>query len=174
TVTFGAQNPSANAAGWNNSDVSMSFTTADNLSGVISSSVSSPLSFTAEGTNLKGTVVVTDAAGNMATFTSPAVNLDKTAPTVLFGTPSPTANAAGWNKTDVIISFTTADNLSGVASTSASSPLSFTTEGQNLKGTVTVTDAADTAATFTTPTVNLDTTAPTVQSRTPTPAAYPA
>src|SRR5262249_37945056 len=108
TVAFGAPNPAPNAAGWNNTDVSMSFTTSDNLPGCVSSTVSIPISFTTEGINLKATVTVTDAAGNSATFTSAAVNIDKTAPTVLLGSLTPTPNPAGWNNTDVRISFTTA------------------------------------------------------------------
>src|SRR5204863_6530182 len=118
TLTFGTPSPAPNAAGWNNSDVAVTFTAADNLSGVASTSPTSPLSFTTEGSSVNGSVTVTDSAGNTATFTSPAVKIDKTPPTVTFGTASPAANAAGWNNTDVTLSFTSADALSGVASRS--------------------------------------------------------
>src|ERR1044071_5084450 len=44
---------------------------------------------------------LTDIAGNSATFTSPAFNIDKTVPTAIFAPPNPAPNSAGWNKTDV-------------------------------------------------------------------------
>ncbi len=171
TVGFGAPTPAPNGAGWNRTDVTMNFTVADNLSGVATQSAVSPLSFTTEGTNLTGTVTVTDRAGNSATYTSPMVNIDKTGPTIQFGTPSPAANAAGWNKTDVGISFTVTDPLSGLGSTSTSSPLMLTTEGSNVNGTVTATDLAGNSTTATSPSVKIDKTGPTIQFGSPTPAA---
>ncbi len=80
TLTFGAQSPARNGAGWNNTPVDIPFTTADDLSGVQSSNPASPLHFTAEGANQTQQVTVTDNAGNTATFTSPAVNIDLTKP----------------------------------------------------------------------------------------------
>src|SRR5690349_12621467 len=49
TLTFGAQSPAPNSAGWNKTPVDIPFTTADDLSGVQSSDPASPLHFTAEG-----------------------------------------------------------------------------------------------------------------------------
>jgi hypothetical protein len=72
TLTFGARTPAPNSAGWNNTAVDLSFTTADDLSGVLSSNPASPLHFVAEGANHTQQVTVTDKAGNSATFTSPA------------------------------------------------------------------------------------------------------
>jgi outer membrane protein assembly factor BamB len=113
TLTFGTPSPTPNAAGWNHTAVDLSFTTADDLSGVQSSDPASPLHFTAEGTNQTQQVTVTDKAGNSATFTSPAVNIDLTPP-------SSTAVIAGaspdqeWFSGPVQVTLDATDNLSGV------------------------------------------------------------
>jgi len=169
TLTFAALSPAPNDAGWNKTDVTVGYTAADALSGVASTDPATPLSFTAEGANLSQTVTVVDKAGNSNTFTSPVVKIDKTAPTLVFGTPAPAANAAGWNKTNVSVPFTTNDNLSGVASTSpAASPVVISAEGAAVTGTATVTDVAGNTATFTTAAFKIDKTAPTINgSRTP-------
>ncbi len=164
TVTFGAATPEPNAAGWNKTDVSIPFTPADSLSGVGSSSVSSPLSLTSEGTSVTASVTVTDLAGNTATFTSPEAKVDKTPPTLTFGTATPAPNGAGWNNTNVSFSFSAADGLSGVASTSVPSPLSVSSEGVSVNGSVMVMDVAGNSATFTTPGVKIDKTRPTAQA----------
>src|SRR5204863_3245324 len=104
-------------------------TTADTLSGVASTSVPNPLSITTEGSAVTGAVTVTDLAGNAATFTSPTVKIDKTPPTVTFGTPAPAPNGAGWNNTNVTLGFVAADSLSGLLLISVQSPLLLTTEG---------------------------------------------
>ncbi len=82
TLTWGTSTPAANAAGWNNTDVSLPFTAADATSGLASPVPASPLVLSAEGSNVKGTVTLTDVAGNVAVFTSPAFKIDKTPPTV--------------------------------------------------------------------------------------------
>ena len=128
TLQFGVASPAPNGSGWNNTDVSVNFTTADNLSGVFSTSVPNPLVLSADGTNVTGNVTVTDAAGNSATFTSPAANIDKTRP-VAVGTASPPPDPNGWNNTDVTVTFTGTDALSGIAN--CSPPVVLTTSGAN-------------------------------------------
>ncbi len=116
TLTWGNQTPAANAAGWNNTAVDLSFTTTDE-SGVQSTVPQSPLHFTLEGANQTQDVTVTDNAGNTATFTSPVVNIDLTAPIV-----SAAANPATAPKrpqpVSVTISGNVTDALSGVGSAS--------------------------------------------------------
>jgi hypothetical protein len=129
TLTFGAPAPAANGNGWNNTAMDITYTIGDNLSGVVSSTPASALHFGSAGANQSVAVTVTDEAGNSATLTSPPVNIDLTAPTLTFGAPSPAANANGWNKTAVDLDYNTADNLSGVASSTPASVLHFTTEG---------------------------------------------
>ncbi|MBI4635367.1 MAG: 6-bladed beta-propeller [Candidatus Rokubacteria bacterium] len=161
TLTFGAATPAPNVNGWNNTNVSIPFRASDALSGVATTEPGgSALVLATEGPVVTGTVSITDRAGNSVAFTSPAVKLDKTPPTLSFGAPSPAPNLAGWHNTDVSISFTAADNLSGVASTSPASPLILTDEAAAVIGTVVVTDAAGNSATFTTPAVKIDKTAP--------------
>jgi hypothetical protein len=161
TLTFGAPGPAANAAGWNNTDVSFSFTTSDNLSGVDTTNpASSPLVLTDEGSSVTGDVTVTDKAGNSATFTSPAVKIDKTAPSIN-GSRSPLANANGWNNSDVASSYTASDVLSGLDSPATGS-FDFTSEGAGQSHTFTVFDKAGNSASATVSGVNIDKTAPTI------------
>jgi hypothetical protein len=101
-------------------------------------------------------------AGNATISATPAVNIDKTPPTVSFRAPSPAPNAAGWNNTNVSIPFTLADNASGVASSSTPSPLLLTSEGMGITGAVTATDIAGNSKTYTSPAVKIDKTPPTV------------
>jgi len=62
TVGFAAPNPPPNASGWNNTNVSLLFSPADSLSGVMSTVESSPLTLATEGSSVKGTVTATDKA----------------------------------------------------------------------------------------------------------------
>src|SRR5438874_812717 len=109
--------------------------------------------------------MVTDVAGNSGIFTSPAVKIDKEAPTVTFVGPTPAPNAAGWNNTDVTFNFTARDNLSGIES--CSSPLMpFILSGERpaIRQSITCRDLAGNSASFTSPAVKIDKTPPVVQS----------
>ncbi|HEX9998022.1 MAG TPA: Ig-like domain-containing protein [Abditibacterium sp.] len=82
-LVFGALSPAPNAAGWNNSAVSIPYTTSDEVR-VASATPGSPLVFPNSGKNRTQTVTVTDGAGNVATFVSPAVNIDMLTPVTDF------------------------------------------------------------------------------------------
>src|SRR6185436_6348848 len=71
------RNPSPNANGWNNTNVTVSFAAVDPLSGVASQS--GPVTITTEGANQIVTGTATDRAGNVSS-TSVSLNIDKTAP----------------------------------------------------------------------------------------------
>lgn len=116
TLAWGNQTPAANPAGWNNTATDLSFTTDDDLSGVQSSDQSSPLHFVAEGANQTQQVTVTDKAGNSATFTSPAVNIDLTAPSTLAAISGIESNPE-WYTAPVSVTLSASDNLSGIAGT---------------------------------------------------------
>jgi hypothetical protein len=105
TLTWGTATPAPNAAGWNNTAVDLPFTTDDSGSGVASVSATSPLHFALEGANQTKTVTVTDNAGNHKDFTSPAVNIDLTAPTT-------SGSASGGT-----VTLSASDSLSGVKAT---------------------------------------------------------
>jgi WD40 repeat protein len=83
-VTYGAVTPAPNAAGWNNTDVSIGFTADDSRSGVAAVSTASPLVFSGEGSALGAIVTATDRADNSASYASPVVRIDRTPPTVSF------------------------------------------------------------------------------------------
>ncbi len=76
--------PQANSNGWNNTDVTASFTASDSLSGFSSGqTVSGTYVFAAEGSGQSHTFTVTDLAGNSASVSVEDINIDKTAPTVI-------------------------------------------------------------------------------------------
>jgi hypothetical protein len=170
-IGFGAASPAANGAGWNNSGVAVPFVVTDALSGVAGSSPASPLVFANEGVGQSGTVSAIDVAGNTASATSPLLNIDLTAPVIVFDAQSPAANGAGWNNTPVSIGYGVSDALSGVASASPASPLAFTVEGSALSDTVTVVDLAGNVTTAASPAVNIDWTAPVITFGAQSPAA---
>jgi hypothetical protein len=79
---IGSIDKTANAAGWYNEDVTVSFVSQDTLSGIASEE--SPKTLT-EGANQSVTGTATDYAGNSASYTVPGINIDKTVPKVKFG-----------------------------------------------------------------------------------------
>lgn len=150
--------PLANAFGWNNTDVTVSFDGTDGLSGIDSCSADVVLSGEGAGQSASGTC--TDNAGNVsAEATASGINIDKTAPTAS-ATASPAANGNGWNNTDVTVSFSGSDGLSGVASCAAAVVLSSEGAGQSASGTCT--DKAGNVSSAATATVSIDKTAPSV------------
>jgi hypothetical protein len=122
---------------------------------------------------------VADVLATASTMTVPPTNLlsqvvvDTVPPTLGFGASSTSQSATGWYNTPVVIPYTTADNLSGVASAIATSPataigvnngsMTLTTEGRLVAGVMTVTDyARNTANPFTSTGYNIDETPPIV------------
>lgn len=166
TLYFASPSPApTSAAGWNNSNVSISFTMSDAHSGVSTASIPSPIIFTVEGANQTRTVRVTDNAGNYRDFTTRTISIDKTAPTLTFGTPSPAANAAGWNNTDVVIPYTVTDGLSGASSSTGQ--VKVTGQGSNIRYNVSVSDRAGNWTTLLTAPMNIDKSLPSVAMTAP-------
>jgi hypothetical protein len=115
-----------------------------------------------EGAGQSASGTCTDKAGNSASATQSAINIDKTAPSVSAAR-SPLANVNGWNNTNVTVSFTCSDLLSGVAS--VDSPVTLSGEGAGQSATGNCTDKAGNSASATQSGINIDKTAPTISLR---------
>ncbi|MFH1022185.1 MAG: RHS repeat-associated core domain-containing protein [Planctomycetota bacterium] len=152
-VLTASLSPTPTASGWNNSPVTVTFIATDALSGI--ATVTAPVTISGEGTGQLVTGTATDKAGNSVTFTA-TVNIDKTAP-VLSATLSPLPNGAGWNKSDVTVTFTATDALSGVLNIAPPVTISLDGAGRLVLGTAT--DKAGNTTTLSA-TVNLDKTPP--------------
>ena len=112
TITFDSRTP-ANANGWNNGDVTVTWTCSDSwrfgcdCDATVSETVST------EGENQSATGTCEDFAGNTASDTQTGINIDLTDPTVSFDHVDPAANGNGWNNTDVTVTWTCPDSAFG-------------------------------------------------------------
>ena len=167
TLTFGAPNPPPNGAGVNSTDVSIPFTTADATSGVASTSRPSPVVITGEGTGLTAQVVVTDAAGNSASFTSPAVNISY-GPPVVEPVVTGTLGLNGWYTSDVQVAWSISTPPASILSSTGCATSAVTTDTASVTFTCSVTSAGGTTSNS----INLkrDATPPVLIFGTPTPA----
>jgi hypothetical protein len=109
----GAPTSAPNGSNWYNTPVEIHWSCADGGSGV--ATCPDDQSITTEGMNQAVTQTVSDNAGNSTTATSsPAVNIDRTAPTVSYS-----GNQASYQVDQIVtIHCSASDNLSGVASSS--------------------------------------------------------
>ena len=156
TITFDSRTP-ANANGWNNGDVTVTWTCSDSGgSGVVDATVSETV--TTEGENQSATGTCEDLAGNTASDTQTGINIDLTNPTVSFDHVDPAANGNGWNNTDVTVTWTCQDGLSGPVDATVSEVVS--TEGSNQSATGTCEDLAGNTASDTHDGINIDETDP--------------
>lgn len=115
-VTHTGASPAPNAAGWNNSDVTATFTGTDGISGP--ASVTKTVTSSGEGAAVVvSSPAFSDVAGNTtaAGAASASFRIDKTAPAVSPGVVTAgAAGANGWYTTDVTATFTGTDTLSGL------------------------------------------------------------
>jgi hypothetical protein len=107
-----AVSPGPNAAGWNKTDPTVTFTCADSNSGVVFCSQPIVISSETAGQIVVGTAV--DKAGNVAT-TSVTVKLDKTPPSLAFASPLPGGTVF---VSPTTVNGTATDVLSGLATVS--------------------------------------------------------
>jgi hypothetical protein len=157
--------PAPNAAGWNNTNVTVTFTCSDTISGVASCPASQTV--TTEGANQVISGTATDNAGNTAS-TSIKLNIDRTPPTIS-AISSPPPNGNGWDNSNVTVTFTCNDSLSGIAS--CTSPVTVSADGANQVISGTATDIAGNTASASV-TINLDKTPPNIKaSASPAPNA---
>jgi len=114
-----SRSPDAN--GWNNTNVTVTFTGTDNLSGI--DFCSAPITFGNEGAAQTASGTCTDKAGNVSAPATAKMNIDKT-PAVISGMAG--AGCTLWppnHKLVTVATVTAADALSGLA------PGSFTMSG---------------------------------------------
>jgi hypothetical protein len=138
-----SRTPLPTSSGWNTTDVSIVWNCTDALSGVEPADRTVTETVTGDGRGLSATGRCHDRAGNVGANTQ-SVDIDKTAPTIA-ATRTPAANAKGWNDTDVTVSFTCADDTSGLAEP-CPADVHFTNDGAGQVAIGKVTDAAGNAA----------------------------
>ncbi len=149
--------PAPNSFGWNNTDVTVTFTCTDNIGGSGIDTCPEPLTLTTDGRHVI-TVTAHDKAGNTGDETV-TVNIDKTKP-VITPSISPSPNANGWSNTDVTVTFTCTDNTGGSGIDTCPEPLTLTTDGRHVI-TITAHDKAGNTGDETV-TVNIDKTKPVI------------
>jgi pimeloyl-ACP methyl ester carboxylesterase len=160
--------------GWNNTDVTVTITAVDDDGGSgvkeivynLSSATtggdtvaddSVELTITNEGTtNIE--YFARDNAGNEEALNGLAVNIDKTPPTI-DGSVDPPPNDAGWNNTDVTVTFTADDALSGIDT--VTDPVTVTDAGADQEVVGVATDRAGNTASVGV-IVNIDKTPPVI------------
>ena len=162
-ITFDTR--TAANAGWNNSDVTVTWKCSDAGSGVLATTVSVTVS--TEGVEQTATGTCTDEAGRTASDTVSGINIDKTAPTVAYTSADGTAGNNGWYTSDVTATFTATDNLSGFAGQATKTGTATTTgEGSAITvGSPAFTDLAGntaSAGTATSDPYQIDKTAPAI------------
>jgi hypothetical protein len=146
----------ANGKGWYKDDVTIDWTCADALSGIVACPGNSVIS--TEGSNRSAEESVSDKAGNSASATVSGINLDKTDPTV---TPAvaPAANTYGWHNANATVKFTGSDALSGIDGCTGDVTVSTEGAGQSIPGTCTDNAGRKASASAS---VSIDKTAPTI------------
>ncbi|WP_173054852.1 carboxypeptidase regulatory-like domain-containing protein [Phytohabitans houttuyneae] len=142
-----------NSEGWNNGDVTVSFSCTDILSGI--ANCSPPVTLTEDGPNREVSGTAVDKAGN-TTVATITVSIDRTNPLIV-ATRTP-ANADGWNNTPVTVTFTCTDAQSGIAS--CPNPATLDQDGADQSVSGTTTNHAGSSASTTIDDINIDRTAP--------------
>jgi hypothetical protein len=153
-ITLQSRTPAANGAGWNKSDVTVTWACSDAGSGVVGSTVSKTVS--SEGSNQSATGTCVDQAGRTASATVSGISIDKTAPGILIGR-SPSANSAGWNDGDVTVAWTGSDGLPGLVDAGGSTVIG---EGEDQSASATCTDKAGNTASDSVGNIDVDETDP--------------
>lgn len=155
--------PAANAAGWNNENVVVSFSCTTGPSGI--STLTDAQSVATEGAGQSRTGSCVSRSGLSASATASIINIDKSSP-IVTATATPAPNPTGWNNEDVTVSFGCFDDLSGVDVVSGDQLVTDDGAGQSRTGSCT--DIAGNSASATANGINIDQTAPAIafESRT--------
>jgi len=145
------------AGTWSKSDVTVTFTCTDNLSGV--ATVTAPVTL-GEGMDQTASGTCTDVAGNSVSTTFTDIDVDRTLPNITAtATTAEGAYTPGtWTKSSVTVTFACTDSLSTVAS--VTEPIVVTAEGADQTATGTCTDKAGNVATLAFGDIDIDRTPP--------------
>jgi len=141
--------------GWYVSDVSVTWTVTDLQSDITSQIDCGPTTISDDTAGTTLTCQATSAGGTASQ--SVTIKRDATPPTIS-GAASPDPNAAGWNKTDVTVSFNCSDGTSGIASCGPNQTLGSEGAGQSATGTAV--DNAGNSNSATVSGINIDKTPP--------------
>ena len=142
--------------GWYKGNVTVSWTVNDAESAVTSVPCASTI-ISADTPGQAVTCSATSAGGTNSE--SVTIKRDATGPTIAFGSVAPLANAAGWNKANVTVTWTCDDATSGLVG-SSSVTQTVMTEGQNQSATGECTDDAGNTTQDVHAGINIDKTAP--------------
>lgn len=142
---------------WYVSDVTVSWSVVDEESEITSTTGCDLI--TIDYDTAGATLTCSATSGGGTASASITIKRDATAPTIA-GNATPEPNANGWNDSDVVVSFTCNDNLSGVASCGPDQTLSDEGAGQSVTGTAV--DNAGNSAQATVSGINIDKTPPSV------------
>src|SRR5207253_2843660 len=127
--------PDANARGWNNTPVAVTFAATDALSGVVPTSLSMPVILTADGTNLSATGQATDLAGNTGSITRGGIRIDQVKPVL------PAAGTTLFTPS-VLVQGTVTEDGSGIVSVTCNNAPATTAAG-NVECSATLTPGAN-------------------------------
>lgn len=171
-ATMAIPSPGPNTNGWNNTNVAVMMKATDNPGGVgvkqiqfdlgaglqtVAGDVASVI-ISAQGITIL-TYYATDNAGNQEAAKALTIKIDVTPP-VATASPVPVPNGSGWNNTNVTVSFTGTDNLSGMDKCSA--PVTLANEGAGQIAAGRCTDKAANVSALASATVRIDKTAPVI------------
>lgn len=152
-----------NSEGWIGAPVVVSFVAADNPDGSGLAASSPEVTVSTEGAGQEVSGAAEDTAGNSALATV-TLNIDLTPPGITLHSHGPAPNAAGWNNSDVTLTWNCSDALSGPAAGHVARLVSSEGAAQNVNAHCV--DLADNSA-GDARSVNLDKTGPTTQITTP-------
>jgi hypothetical protein len=148
--------PPANANGWNNTNVTVTFTCT--AGSYLIQTCTAPIVVSTQGANQIVIGTVTDTAGNSNAI-QVTLNISTTPPTIT-ATPDVPPNSVGWNDTSVTVTYNCTATIAPINICPA--PQVVATQGTNQNVTATASDLAGNTASAGL-TLNLDLTKPTIQ-----------
>ncbi|MFW5473105.1 PxKF domain-containing protein [Knoellia sp. CPCC 206450] len=156
-ITRVSRLPGANPAGWNNADVTVTWSCSDTFLDEAASVTSRTV--TSQGADQSATGTCTDLSGNSVSDTVSGISIDTTAPTIAAALSPSRPATAWWNigSGAPTVTYTCGDELSGVASCTDAHTFG---EGADQSHSGSVVDAAGNSATTGVSDVDVDLTAP--------------